>query len=67
MVSLADFCRSPCIFPAAEKTRSTPPDEAGAAKYCLTIFAIVQREHTAEDGATRSELQEVWLLAIDTW
>ena len=23
----------------AEKTRSTPVDEAGAAKYCLTIFA----------------------------
>ena len=28
--------RSPCIFPAALKTRSTPADEAGAAKYCLT-------------------------------
>ena len=37
--SLADFCRSPCILPAAEKTRSTPPVEAGAEKYCLTIFA----------------------------
>ena len=31
--SFADFCRSPCILPAAEKTRSTPADEAGAAKY----------------------------------
>jgi hypothetical protein len=28
--SLADFCwRSPCIFPAAEKMRSTPAEEAG--------------------------------------
>jgi hypothetical protein len=39
VVSLADFCRSPCMLPAAEKTRSTPAEEAGAAKYCLTIFA----------------------------
>ena len=37
--SFADFWRSPCILPAAEKTRSTPADEAGAAKYCFTIFA----------------------------
>lgn len=37
--SLADFWRSPCILPAAEKTRSTPADDAGAAKYCLTILA----------------------------
>ena len=37
--SLADFWRSPCILPAAEKTRSTPAEEAGAAKYCLTILA----------------------------
>merc|ERR1712003_370241 len=28
-----------CILPAAEKTRSTPADEAGAEKYCLTILA----------------------------
>ena len=35
--SLADFWRSPCMLPAAEKTRSTPAEEAGAAKYCLTI------------------------------
>ena len=28
--SLADFCRSLCILPAAEKTRSTLADEAGA-------------------------------------
>ena len=26
-------------MPAAEKTRSTPAEEAGAAKYCLTILA----------------------------
>ena len=37
--SLADFERSPCILPAAEKTRSTPAEEAGAAKYCFTILA----------------------------
>ena len=30
---------TPCILPAAEKTRSTPAEEAGAAKYCLTILA----------------------------
>ena len=38
--SLADFWRSPCILPAAEKTRSTPADDAGAEKYCFTIFAL---------------------------
>ena len=27
------------MLPAAEKTRSTPAEEAGAAKYCLTILA----------------------------
>ena len=27
------------VAPAAEKTRSTPAEEAGAAKYCLTILA----------------------------
>ena len=32
---LAAFWRSPCILPAAEKTRSTPAEEAGAAKYCF--------------------------------
>ena len=37
--SLAAFWRSPCILPAAEKTRSTPADDASAAKYCLTILA----------------------------
>ena len=36
--SLADFWRSPCILPAAEKTRSTPAEDAGAAKYCLIII-----------------------------
>ena len=30
VVSSADFCKSPCILPATEKTRSTPADEAGA-------------------------------------
>ena len=30
-----------CILPAAEKTRSTPAEEAGAARYCLTIFASI--------------------------
>ena len=38
VASLADFCRSPCIFPAAENLRSTPPVEAGAARYCLAIL-----------------------------
>ena len=36
--SFADFFKSSCILPAAEKTRSTPPEDAGrggAAKYCL--------------------------------
>eukprot|EP00966_Prymnesium_polylepis_P144433 3335463-Prymnesium_polylepis.1 len=37
--SFADLERSPCIFPAAEKTRSTPADDAGAAKNCFTILA----------------------------
>ncbi len=27
------------MLPAAEKTRSTPAEDAGAAKYCLTILA----------------------------
>ena len=39
MLSFADLRRSSCIFPAAEKTRSTPADEKGAAKYCLAILA----------------------------
>ena len=39
MLSLADLRRSSCIRPAAEKTRSTPADEAGIDKYCLTILA----------------------------
>ena len=39
VVSLADLDRSPCILPAAEKTHSTPADEAGAANYCFTILA----------------------------
>ena len=38
-LSLADLRRSLCILPAAEKTRSTRADDAGAAKYCLTIRA----------------------------
>ena len=29
---------SECILPAALKTRSTPADDAGAEKYCLTIL-----------------------------
>ena len=33
--SLVAFFKSSCILPAAEKTRSTPADDAGAAKYCL--------------------------------
>ena len=33
-----DLRRSECILPAAEKTRSTPAEEAGAAKYCLAIL-----------------------------
>ena len=39
VVSLPFFLRSPCILPAALKTRSTAADDAGAAKYCLTILA----------------------------
>ena len=39
MVSaLTDLDRSPCILPAALKTRSTPAEEAGAARYCFTIL-----------------------------
>ena len=34
---LVDLRRPLCIFPAAKKTRSTPANEAGAARYCLTI------------------------------
>ena len=34
VLSFADLRRSSCIFPAAEKTRSTPADEKGAARYC---------------------------------
>ena len=41
MESLIDFRSSSCILPDAEKTRSTPADEAGAARYCLTYFASV--------------------------
>ena len=37
--SLALLRRSPCILPAALKTRSTPAEDAGAAQYCLTILA----------------------------
>ena len=33
-----DLRRSECILPAALKTRSTPADDAGAKKYCLTIL-----------------------------
>jgi len=42
VVSLADFWRSPHAVHLArgrEQTRSTPAEEAGAAKYCLTILA----------------------------
>ena len=35
------------ILPAAEKTRSTPAEEAGAAKYCLTILASAARSQLA--------------------
>ena len=42
--SLADLARSPCILPAAEKTRSMPPPEQGAAKYCLTILAHLSQQ-----------------------
>ena len=36
--ALTDLDKSPCILPAALKTRSTPAEEAGAARYCLTIL-----------------------------
>lgn len=41
VLSFSDLRRSSCIFPAAEKTRSTPPDENGAARYCLAILGHV--------------------------
>ena len=41
-MSLADLLRSPCILPAAEKTRSTPADDAGAAKYWLLLDHLRQ-------------------------
>ena len=34
-----DLRMSECMRPAAEKTRSTPADEAGQARYCFAIFA----------------------------
>ena len=33
-----DLHRSECILPAAEKTRFTPADETGTARYCLAIM-----------------------------
>ena len=41
--SLTDFRRSLCIFPAAEKTRSTPAEEQGAEKYCFTGSQVGQK------------------------
>ena len=41
-----DLESSPCILPAAEKTHSTPADEAGAAKYTILLhhqFTILAR------------------------
>ena len=35
---LAQVVDSSCILPAAEKTRSTPADEAGAARNCFTVL-----------------------------
>ena len=36
---LIDLRMSLCMRPAAEKTRSTPADDAGEARNCLAIFA----------------------------
>ena len=41
-----DLESSPCILPEAEKTHSTPADEAGAAKYTILLhhqFTILAR------------------------
>ena len=50
--SFMDLRRSLCILPAAEKTRSTPADEAGAARYYLAILASAG--HLRSDSLRRS-------------
>ena len=66
VVSLADFCRSLCIFPAAEKTRSTPPVEAGAAKYCLAICPSAGhlRALTFHQSSTGPSYVNVWHICV---
>ncbi len=37
------FFRAPCCFPAAKKTRSIPPPDAGQPRNCLHILTTVIR------------------------
>ena len=49
VVSLADFFRSVCILPAAEKTRSSPAEEAGAAAASSSAAYGKDRQRFAKD------------------
>ena len=52
-LSFSDLRRTSCIFPAAEKERSTPADENGATRYCFAILtpsASIQSFPAAESN-----------------